>query len=92
MPDPIRQTLLRYIHVRAAVLRPKSVESLINDLLPFAEYLTAHHPERHQPARSSTAATSRATWTGIAPGAGAVGGPPRAPGAPSPPRWPSRQC
>ena len=45
MPDPIRQTLLRYIHVRAAVLRPKSVESLINDLLPFAEYLTAHHPE-----------------------------------------------
>lgn len=43
MPDPIRQTLLRYINVRAAVLRPKSVESLINDLLPFAEYLTAHH-------------------------------------------------
>ena len=36
--------LLRYIRVRAAVLRPKSVESLINDLLPFAEYLTAHHP------------------------------------------------
>jgi hypothetical protein len=45
MPDLIRQTLLRYIHVRAAVLRPKSVESLINDLLPFAEYLTAHHPD-----------------------------------------------
>nr|WP_254697426.1 hypothetical protein [Mycobacterium avium] len=45
MPDPIRQTLLRYIGVRAAVLRPKSVESLINDLLPFAEYLTAHHPD-----------------------------------------------
>ena len=24
---------------------PKSVESLVNDLLPFAEYLTAHHPQ-----------------------------------------------
>ena len=43
MADPIRNTMLRYIRVRAAVLRPKSVESLINDLLPFAEYLTAHH-------------------------------------------------
>lgn len=42
---PIRETLLRYIRVRAAVLRPKSVESLINDLLPFAEYLAADHPE-----------------------------------------------
>jgi integrase len=45
MTEPIRETLLRYIRVRAAVLRPKSVESLINDLLPFAEYLTAHHPQ-----------------------------------------------
>nr|WP_244163429.1 tyrosine-type recombinase/integrase [Rhodococcus koreensis] len=27
------------------MLRPKSVESLINDLLPFADYLTTHHPE-----------------------------------------------
>jgi integrase len=45
MAEPIRQTLSRYIQVRAAVLRPKSVESLINDLLPFAEYLTTHHPE-----------------------------------------------
>ena len=45
MAEPIRQTLVRYIQVRAAVLRPKSVESLINDLLPFAEYLTTHHPE-----------------------------------------------
>jgi integrase len=45
MAEPIRETLLRYIQVRAAVLRPKSVESLINDLLPFAEYLTTHHPE-----------------------------------------------
>ncbi len=45
MAAPIRQTLSRYIRVRAAVLRPKSVESLVNDLLPFAEYLTAHHPQ-----------------------------------------------
>ncbi len=45
MAEPIRETLVRYIRVRAAVLRPKSVESLINDLLPFAEYLTAHHPQ-----------------------------------------------
>ena len=43
MAEPIRATLLRYIRVRAAVLRPKSVESLINDLLPFVEYLTTHH-------------------------------------------------
>ena len=45
MAEPIRETLLRYIRVRAAVLRPKSVESLINDLLPFVEYLRTHHPE-----------------------------------------------
>jgi len=45
MAEPIRETLLRYTRVRAAVLRPKSVESLVNDLLPLAEYLTAHHPE-----------------------------------------------
>ena len=45
MAEPIRDTLVRYIRVRAAVLRSKSVESLINDLLPFAEYVTAHHPE-----------------------------------------------
>jgi integrase len=44
MAEPIRETLMRYVGVCAAVLRPKSVESLINDLLPFAEYLIAHHP------------------------------------------------
>jgi hypothetical protein len=49
MHDPIRRMLLRYINVRAAVLRPKSVKSLINDLLPFAEYLTAHHPDITSP-------------------------------------------
>ncbi|MCB8913103.1 tyrosine-type recombinase/integrase [Rhodococcus rhodochrous] len=45
MADAIRATLLRYVTVRAAVLRPKSVESLINDLLPFADYLTTAHLE-----------------------------------------------
>ncbi|RYE40022.1 MAG: hypothetical protein EOP24_42390 [Hyphomicrobiales bacterium] len=45
MADAICETLLRYVTVRAAVLRPRSVESLINDLLPFADFLTTHHPE-----------------------------------------------
>jgi integrase len=45
MAEPIRTVLLRYVQTRASVLRPRSVESLVNDLLPFAEYLTAHHPE-----------------------------------------------
>jgi site-specific recombinase XerD len=42
--DGIRQVLLRYVQARSAVLRPKSVESLVSDLLPFAGYLAAHHP------------------------------------------------
>jgi site-specific recombinase XerD len=45
MPTEIRVVLLRYVHVRATVLRPNSVESLIDDLLPFAEFLHAHHPQ-----------------------------------------------
>jgi integrase len=45
MAEPIRVVLLRYVETRASVLRPKSVESLVNDLLPFADFLTAHHPE-----------------------------------------------
>ena len=40
----IRQVLLRYVQARTAVLRPRSVESLVNDLLPFAEHLTACQP------------------------------------------------
>jgi len=44
MAPEIRRALLRYVRTRAAVLRPKSVESLVNDVLPFAEYLTARHP------------------------------------------------
>jgi integrase len=47
MAEPIRATLLRYVQTRATVLRPKTVESLLNDLLPIAEYLTAHHPGLH---------------------------------------------
>jgi len=45
MAEPIRAVLLRYVQTRASVLRPRSVESLVNDLLPFAEFLTSHHPE-----------------------------------------------
>ncbi len=45
MAAQIRVSLLRYVTLRSAVLRPKSVESLINDLLPFAEFLHARHPE-----------------------------------------------
>ena len=44
MAPQIRQVLVRYVRTRTAVLRPRSVESLINDLLPFAEYLSSHHP------------------------------------------------
>jgi integrase len=44
MAPEIRRVLLRYVQTRAAVLRPRSVESLVNDLLPFAEYLTASQP------------------------------------------------
>jgi site-specific recombinase XerD len=45
MADPIRAVLLRYVQTRASVLRPRSVEALVNDLLPFAEFLTAQHCE-----------------------------------------------
>jgi hypothetical protein len=38
------RVLLRYVQTRSAVLRPRSVESLVNDLLLFAEYLTASQP------------------------------------------------
>lgn len=45
MAEPIRRALLRYVQTRSAVLRPKTVDSLVNDLLPFAEWLTNQHPE-----------------------------------------------
>ncbi|ETZ51418.1 phage integrase family domain protein, partial [Mycobacterium avium MAV_120809_2495] len=60
MPDPIRQTLLRYIGVRAAVLRPKSVESLINDLLPSPNTSPLTIPTSSA-CVNSTGAASRAT-------------------------------
>ncbi len=41
----IRDVLLRYVQTRAAVLRPRSVEGLIDDLLPFAEFLHERHPD-----------------------------------------------
>jgi site-specific recombinase XerD len=48
MAPSLRGTFLRYVTVRSAVSRPSTVDCLINDLLPFAEYLTAHAPEiRH---------------------------------------------
>lgn len=43
MAPDIRAVLLRYVQTRATVLRPNTVESLINDLLPFAEFLHTHH-------------------------------------------------
>lgn len=45
MAEQVRASLLRYVSLRSAVLRPKSVESLLNDLLPFAEFLHQHHPD-----------------------------------------------
>lgn len=47
MAAPIRRMLLRYVTTRAAVLRPSTVHCLVDDLLPFAEYLTVHHPDIH---------------------------------------------
>jgi site-specific recombinase XerD len=48
MAPSLRKIFLRYITVRSAVSRPSTVDCLINDLLPFAEYLTAHASEiRH---------------------------------------------
>lgn len=45
MAPSLSKTFLRYVTIRAAVARPSTVDCLINDLLPFAEYLTAHAPE-----------------------------------------------
>lgn len=44
MAEGIRDTLIHYVRLRATVLRPNSVESLANDLLVFAEFLTGHAP------------------------------------------------
>jgi hypothetical protein len=45
MAAPVRIVLMRYLQTRASVLRTRSVESLVNDLLPLAEFLTTHHPQ-----------------------------------------------
>ena len=48
MAPSLRKMFLRYVTVRSAVARPSTVDCLINDLLPFAEYLNAQVPEiRH---------------------------------------------
>lgn len=39
----IRRTLLAYLDVRAAVLRPKTIEKLTSALGIFGEYLSEHH-------------------------------------------------
>jgi site-specific recombinase XerD len=41
----LRAAMIRYVEVRSAVLARKSIDSLINDLLPFGEFLSGHHPE-----------------------------------------------
>ena len=41
----LRAAMVRYVEARAAVLAPKSVESLINDLIPFGEFLAERHPD-----------------------------------------------
>lgn len=41
----IRRTISRYIDTRAAVLAPKTLESLVNDLVPLAGFLAERFPE-----------------------------------------------
>ncbi len=43
--DEIRRTVTRYVQARSAVLAHKSVESLINDLIPFATFITDTFPD-----------------------------------------------
>jgi integrase len=43
-PD-MRRTIARYIEARSAVLAPKTLESLIDDLAPLAEFLSDQFPE-----------------------------------------------
>lgn len=46
VPQPeLRQTLLRYLNVRAAVLKPKTIRKLADDLIPFAQWLAEAYPE-----------------------------------------------
>ena len=82
MADAIRETLLRYVTVRAAVLRPKSVESLINDLLPFGT-TSPHTTPRSPHSRTWIAVTSKGSWSGTAPAPGGGNAPLPAPAGPS---------
>jgi integrase len=43
--DEIRRTITRYVKTRTSVLAPKSIESLINDLVPFGTFLSDRFPE-----------------------------------------------
>lgn len=69
MADAIRETLLRYVTVRAAVLRPKSVKSLINDLLLSRTTSPPPIPTSSH-SRIWIAVTSRGSWSGTTPAAG----------------------
>lgn len=68
----IRRTIARYVEARSAVLAPKTIESLINDLLPLAEFLAEHFPdidsfariERQHIERFLTWNRTRRTWRG----------------------------
>jgi hypothetical protein len=65
----IRDAVARYVTARSAVLSRSSVQGLVNDLIPFGMFLSEHHPDwRASP--SSSAATSRSSWCGTAPGPG----------------------
>jgi hypothetical protein len=84
MAEPIRATLLRYVQTRATVLRPKTVESLLNDLLPIPACT---------PSPTCAASTSKASWPGTRPAPGEASAPRPAPGARSPaPSLPRRSC
>lgn len=37
--------MVRYVRARATVLAAKSIESLVNDLIPFGVFLADHHPD-----------------------------------------------
>ena len=45
LPDTaIRTAMVRYVTARAAVLEDTTVDSLVNDLIPFGEFLAGQHP------------------------------------------------
>jgi hypothetical protein len=44
VPTEIRRVMLRYLDVRAAVLRPATLSSICDALVVLGEHLAAHHP------------------------------------------------